>query len=148
MAAFAAGRADVLVATTVIEVGIDVAQRDRDADRERRALRYLPAAPAARQGRARGAPRAVLPRRAAERGRLAAAARAGRPYGRVPARRARSRAAQARASSWAPASRGSGASGWRACPQDAQLLELARARAEAIVASDPELAAPEHVLLG
>jgi ATP-dependent DNA helicase RecG len=32
-------------------------------------------------------------------------------------------------------------------PQDAQLLELARARAESIVASDPELLEPEHVLL-
>jgi ATP-dependent DNA helicase RecG len=32
-------------------------------------------------------------------------------------------------------------------PQDAQLLELARARAEAIVASDPDLQAPEHALL-
>jgi ATP-dependent DNA helicase RecG len=33
-------------------------------------------------------------------------------------------------------------------PDDAQLLELARARAETILASDPELLAPEHVLLG
>ncbi len=33
-------------------------------------------------------------------------------------------------------------------PEDAQLLELARARAQAILASDPELAAPEHALLG
>jgi ATP-dependent DNA helicase RecG len=33
-------------------------------------------------------------------------------------------------------------------PEDAGLLELARARAEAIVASDPELLAPEHALLG
>ncbi len=33
-------------------------------------------------------------------------------------------------------------------PEDAQLLERARARAEAIVAGDPELRAPEHALLG
>jgi len=33
-------------------------------------------------------------------------------------------------------------------PEDAQLLERARARAEAIVAADPELEAPEHALLG
>ena len=33
-------------------------------------------------------------------------------------------------------------------PEDAQLLERARARAEAIVAADPELRAPEHRLLG
>ena len=60
MRAFAAGETDVLVATTVIEVGIDVAQRDRDGDRGRRALRRLPAAPAARPGRARRASLAVL----------------------------------------------------------------------------------------
>jgi ATP-dependent DNA helicase RecG len=33
-------------------------------------------------------------------------------------------------------------------PQDAQLLERARARAEAIVAADPDLSRPEHALLG
>ena len=33
-------------------------------------------------------------------------------------------------------------------PEDTQLLERARARAEAIVAADPELRTPEHTLLG
>ena len=33
-------------------------------------------------------------------------------------------------------------------PEDSELLEMARARAESIVASDQELSAPEHVLLG
>src|SRR5205807_587814 len=33
-------------------------------------------------------------------------------------------------------------------PEDAQLLERARARAEAIIEADPELSTPEHVLLG
>ena len=33
-------------------------------------------------------------------------------------------------------------------PEDAQLLERARAWAEAIVAADPELRTPEHALLG
>jgi ATP-dependent DNA helicase RecG len=33
-------------------------------------------------------------------------------------------------------------------PEDAELLEQARAQAEAIVAGDPELRAPEHALLG
>ena len=33
-------------------------------------------------------------------------------------------------------------------PDDAQLLERARARAEAIVAGDPALQSPEHALLG
>jgi len=32
-------------------------------------------------------------------------------------------------------------------PEDAQLLERARARAETILASDPGLRAPEHALL-
>ena len=45
----------MLVATTVIEVGIDVRERDRDAGRERRALRALAAAPAAGAGRPRRA---------------------------------------------------------------------------------------------
>ena len=33
-------------------------------------------------------------------------------------------------------------------PDDAELQERARARAEAIIAIDPELRAPEHALLG
>ncbi len=33
-------------------------------------------------------------------------------------------------------------------PEDADLLERARAQAEAIVAEDPELSAAEHALLG
>jgi ATP-dependent DNA helicase RecG len=33
-------------------------------------------------------------------------------------------------------------------PDDADLLERARARAEAIVAADPQLREPEHALLG
>jgi ATP-dependent DNA helicase RecG len=33
-------------------------------------------------------------------------------------------------------------------PEDRALLERARARAEAIVAADPELQRPEHELLG
>lgn len=33
-------------------------------------------------------------------------------------------------------------------PEDAELLERARAQAEAIAAIDPELRAPEHALLG
>jgi ATP-dependent DNA helicase RecG len=33
-------------------------------------------------------------------------------------------------------------------PDDAQLLERARARAEAIIAADPQLSTPEHALLG
>ena len=61
MEAFAAGDIDVLVATTVIEVGIDVAERDRDADRGGRAVRAVAAASAARPGRARRAREPVHP---------------------------------------------------------------------------------------
>ena len=63
MEAFASGAADVLVATSVIEVGIDVAERDRDARRGRRAFRPLPAPPAARPGGAGRARVAVHPLR-------------------------------------------------------------------------------------
>ena len=53
------GELDVLVATTVIEVGVDVPERD-DHDRAGgRPLRPRPAPPAARPGRARGASRAT-----------------------------------------------------------------------------------------
>ena len=63
MKAFASGAADVLVATSVIEVGNRCAQRDRDAGRGCRAVRPLPAPPAARQGGARRARIAVHPLR-------------------------------------------------------------------------------------
>ena len=51
MRAFAAGEIDVLVSTTVIEVGVDVAERLGHGRRRRRPLRHLAAAPAARAGR-------------------------------------------------------------------------------------------------
>ncbi len=63
MNAFAAGETDVLVATTVVEVGIDVAQRDRDAGRGSRALRPLAASPASRPNRSRQPRVAVHPLR-------------------------------------------------------------------------------------
>ena len=51
MRAFAAGELDVLVATTVIEVGRRRAERHHDDHPGRRPVRRLPAAPAARPGR-------------------------------------------------------------------------------------------------
>ncbi len=53
MRAFRDGEVQVLVATTVIEVGIDVPNATRDGDRASRALRPGAAAPAARPDRAR-----------------------------------------------------------------------------------------------
>ncbi len=53
MRAFAAGEIDVLVATTVIEVGVDVPERHRDDRAGRRPVRRLPTAPAARSRRSR-----------------------------------------------------------------------------------------------
>ena len=53
MDAFRAGELDVLVATTVIEVGVDVPNATVMVDPRRRPVRHRPAAPAARPGRAR-----------------------------------------------------------------------------------------------
>ena len=147
MAAFASGRADVLVATTVIEVGIDVPNatvmlienaerfgisqlhqlRGRVGRGEHRASCLLVGPPdsAARAGCARWS-------RHADGFRLAEIDLAMRKEGELVG------------------TRQSGVGQFRVArlPEDAELLELARARAEAIVAGDPELRAPEHALLG
>ena len=61
MEAFARGEADVLVATSVIEVGHRRPERHGDADRGRRALRPVAAPPAARTRRPRRARLALHP---------------------------------------------------------------------------------------
>jgi ATP-dependent DNA helicase RecG len=146
MAAFASGRADVLVATTVIEVGIDVPNATvmliENADRfgisqlhqlrgrvgrgEHRAVCFLVGSPGQPPpGRLRalaahsdGFRLAEIDLRLRKEGELVGTRQSGFVHYRV------------------------------AClPEDEPLLERARACAESIVASDPELLAPEHALL-
>ncbi len=146
MAAFASGRADVLVATTVIEVGIDVPNatvmlienaerfgisqlhqlRGRVGRGEHRSTCFLLAGPHS-GGSARL--RALVQHH--DGFRLAEIDLALRKEGELIG------------------TRQSGIGQFRVArlPEDAQLLERARARAEAILARDPELQAPEHALL-
>ena len=84
MRRFAAGEVDVLVATTVVEVGVDVAERHGHGGPRRRPVRRLAAAPAARPGRPRVRARAV-PARHRRRGRQPRP-RAARRRGRDPRR--------------------------------------------------------------
>jgi len=146
MSAFASGRADVLVATTVIEVGIDVPNatvmivenaerfgisqlhqlRGRVGRGEHRASCFLAGPPAAA-----GSVKLRAMVAHADGFRLAEIDLAQRKEGELV---------------------GTRQSGFRqfevaSLPQDALLLERARARAEAIVAADPRLEEPEHALL-
>ena len=142
MRAFAAGELDVLVATTVIEVGVDVPERHRDDRAGRRPVRRLPAAPAARPGRpGLGAPGSACwsPRRPRAR-------RPGSGWTRSPPPRTVSGSpsstwsSAARATCWAPPSPGR-RSHLRLLSllRDAELIRDARAEAIALVAEDPEL---------
>jgi ATP-dependent DNA helicase RecG len=152
MAAFASGAADVLVATTVIEVGIDVPNATvmLIENAERFGISQLHQL----RGRVgRGEHPAVCfllgPAEQPETGeplsrRLQALVRHSDGF----------RLAEIdlglRKQGELVGTRQSGFVSYRvAClPDDAQLLERARARAEAIVAADPELSSPEHALLG
>jgi ATP-dependent DNA helicase RecG len=148
MVRFASGKADVLVATTVIEVGIDVANatvmlvenaerfglsqlhqlRGRIGRGEHRSSCLLveshPTPPGARRLRAMvehsdGFRLAEIDLELRNEGELVGTRQSGLRQFEI------------------------------AClPQDAALLERARARAEVIVATDPGLEAPEHALLG
>jgi ATP-dependent DNA helicase RecG len=143
MEAFASGRARVLVATTVIEVGIDV--------------------PNATVMLIENAERFGLSQLHQLRGRVGRGAHPATCYLVGPAGSARLRAMvrhsdgfrladidlELRSEGDLAGTRQSGLSQFEVArlPEDAPLLELARARAETIVASDPDLLAPEHTLL-
>ncbi|HEY7962262.1 MAG TPA: ATP-dependent DNA helicase RecG [Solirubrobacteraceae bacterium] len=144
MAAFAAGAADVLVATTVIEVGVDVPNatvmlienaerfgisqlhqlRGRVGRGEHASTCLLVGPP--------GSPRLRALAEHVDGFRLAEIDLALRKEGELVG------------------TRQSGLGQYRlAClPQDAALLDSARTHARAILDADPELAAPEHALLG
>ena len=144
MARFAAGEADVLVATTVIEVGIDVPNATvmLVEDAERYGLSQLHQL----------------------RGRIGRGAHASLCLVFGPKGSPRLRALAAHGDGFALAEidlqlrgegeligvRQSGVAQFSVAelPRDRELLERARLRAEAIDGADPELQAPEHALLG
>jgi ATP-dependent DNA helicase RecG len=144
MARFASGAADVLVATTVIEVGIDV--------------------PNATVMLIENAERFGISQLHQLRGRVGRGEHRSTCLLMGPSGAARLRALQRHTDGFELAEidlrlrsegeligiRQSGIGQHRiAClPEDADLLERARARAEAIVAADPRLQEPEHALLG
>ncbi len=147
MEAFASGRAEVLVATTVIEVGIDVPNatvmlienaerfgisqlhqlRGRVGRGEHRSSCLLVGPPGAGAGRRL---RALVEH--SDGFRLAEIDLEMRSEGELTG------------------TRQSGFNHFRIArlPEDSELLELARAQAEAIIACDPDLLTPEHALLG
>ena len=144
MAAFASGAADVLVATTVIEVGIDV--------------------PNATVMLIENAERFGISQLHQLRGRIGRGEHESTCLLVGPARSRRLRALvehrdgfrlaeidlELRKEGELVGTRQSGLSHYRVArlPEDAELLARARAQAEAIIARDGELTAPEHTLLG
>ncbi len=147
MSAFAAGRAQVLVATTVIEVGIDVPNATvmLIENAERFGISQLHQL----RGRVgRGEHPANAACSPAPRGR-----RPRRGCGRWSSTRDGFRLAEIdlrlRREGELIGTRQSGLSAFRVArlPEDEDLLERARAGAEAIVTHDPQLLAPEHALL-
>jgi ATP-dependent DNA helicase RecG len=144
MAAFASGKADVLVATTVIEVGIDVPNATviLIENAERFGISQLHQL-RGRVGRGEHRSRCLIVGPAGS-GRLAALVRYADGFRLAEIDLAMRKEGEL------IGTRQSGIGQFRVArlPADAQLLELARARSEAILARDPELRAPEHALLG
>ncbi len=144
MAAFASGKADVLVATTVIEVGIDVANatvmlienaerfgisqlhqlRGRVGRGEHRSCCLLMGPP--------GSPRLRALAEHSDGFRLAEIDLGLRKEGELIGHR----------------QSGFGQFQVASLPEDEPLLERARALAETIIATDPQLSSPEHAILG
>jgi len=143
MAAFVAGQADVLVTTTVVEVGIDVSNATvmLVENAERYGISQLHQL-RGRVGRGEHPSLCLLfgPR---ESPRLQALARHGDGFelARIDL--------ELRKEGELIGTRQSGLGEFRVArmPEDADLLERARRRAEQLLVEDPDLAAPEHVLL-
>jgi ATP-dependent DNA helicase RecG len=144
MAAFASGDADVLVATTVIEVGIDVPNATVMVieNAERFGISQLHQL-RGRVGRGEHRSRCLLVGPTGS-GRLAALVRHSDGFRLAEIDLAMRKEGEL------VGTRQSGLGQFRVArlPDDAELLELARARAQAILAEDPQLCAPEHALLG
>ena len=144
MAAFAEGGADVLVATTVIEVGIDVPNATVMVveDAERYGISQLHQL-RGRVGRGEH-PSLSLLFGPAESARLKALAEHSDGF------RLAEIDLELRGEGEITGTRQSGLArfGFAVLPDDAALLERAHARAEAMLAADPQLGEPEHVLLG
>jgi ATP-dependent DNA helicase RecG len=144
MASFARGAAQVLVATTVIEVGIDVPNATvmLIENAERFGLSQLHQL-RGRVGRGAHAGTCLLMSDAAHSARLRALTdhSDGFALAEIDLR--------LRKEGELLGTRQSGFQNFRVAslPEDAALLERARSHAEAIISADPELVAPEHVLL-
>jgi ATP-dependent DNA helicase RecG len=147
MAKFASGEADVLVATTVIEVGIDVANATvmLVENAERFGLSQLHQL-RGRIGRGEHRSTCLLmdsqPTPGARRLRAMAEHSDGFRLAEIDL--------ELRSEGDLVGTRQSGLRQFEIArlPEDAALLERARARAKAILAADPELGGPEHALLG